>query len=109
MVGQIVDRFVVVVRDEGIRSALSKMAVVMRRLLNRQSTDDFDTRLHVETSKEVSLWRLRISSKNAKFGYQYQTTAPSVFCDVIANILIHPQNFTFIDLGSGKGRTLILA
>src|SRR5712691_7133679 len=39
----------------------------------------------------------------------YQPTEPVLFEEMLASIKIDFRNFTFIDLGSGKGRVLLLA
>jgi SAM-dependent methyltransferase len=39
----------------------------------------------------------------------YQPTDPALFREMMANLPIEFDQFTFVDLGSGKGRTLLMA
>ena len=109
MIRRIVERFCAVVRDEGIGAAVTKIAAVTRRSFRRTDGDNFDIALKTDTSTEVPLWNLKIPSGNAKFGHRYQATAPSDFLNAIRMVPANIEDFAFIDLGCGKGRTLILA
>src|SRR6202042_3017957 len=42
-------------------------------------------------------------------GGQYQPSEPALFGEIIDALPVSPEGFTFIDLGSGKGRTLLMA
>lgn len=42
-------------------------------------------------------------------GAPYQPTEPELFSDMMSALVLDYGNFTFIDLGSGKGRTLLMA
>jgi len=109
MVRQLIDRVSAVIREEGPTAVLAKMASVATQMFHYHGPDNFDADLHVETSRTVPLWRLRIPSKNASFGSKYQTTDPEVFLKAVRMVPSDFRDFTFIDLGCGKGRTLILA
>lgn len=109
MVRQIVDRVSTVVREEGPAVALTKIVRGAVRFFHGHPTDDFDAAFKIDTWKEVPLWRLQVPSENASFGSKYQTTDPSVFLNAIRQVPADHREFTFIDLGCGKGRTLILA
>ncbi len=64
-------------------------------------------------------WEYRTDTTSATVGWQdrllgvlnspYQPTEPVLFEEMLASIKIDFRNFTFIDLGSGKGRVLLLA
>ena len=109
MVRQIMGRVSTVVREEGTAVALAKIAKVAVRLFHGDTTDDFDSSFKIDTWREVPLWQLHVPSQNASFGSKYQTTDPSVFYDAIQMVPAEVRDSTFIDLGCGKGRTLILA
>jgi SAM-dependent methyltransferase len=73
----------------------------------RRPVDDFD-RIHgTDTGTFESLWKLKIHSPNARFGNSYQATDPEELVDSVEFINENPQAFTFIDIGCGKGRTLL--
>jgi hypothetical protein len=70
---------------------------------------DFD-RLHgVRTSGIVELSALTIDAHNDVFGVRYQATPESLFREMLAHVPLKPWSFVFIDFGSGKGRTLLMA
>jgi SAM-dependent methyltransferase len=109
MLKRIANRLLTIAKEEGIGSVVARAATAAKHSLRRGSQDTFDTALGVDTSGEVSLWRLRISSANAKFGRKYQPTNPTLFLDAMSDVPVDFRDFTFIDLGCGKGRILILA
>lgn len=109
MVRQIVDRVSAVVRQEGISAALTKIVGVAGRAFKNQTRDDFDVEHQTDTWGEVPLWRLEIPSANARHGSKYSTTHPSIFFEALAMVPMELDKVTFVDLGCGKGRALILA
>lgn len=68
--------------------------------------DAFDARFRIHTGEEIPLHHLAISSPNVAAGVKYQAVPVSLFQSAIAHV---PRHLTFIDLGCGKGRALILA
>jgi predicted RNA methylase len=108
-VGRIFERLFAIVEDKGVYGALGHTKIMIRNALRPKARDSFDAELKVDTAREVPLWRLKIPSKNANRGFRYQTVAPSVFFDALAMVPADLRDFTFVDLGCGKGRTLILA
>lgn len=109
MVKQIASRVVRVVKEEGITALLQKAVMVARYPFRRAAADNFDNGRNVDTTKEIPLWRLQIPYANAKFGFRYQATDPSFFSDALSAVPADFTDFTFLDLGCGKGRTLLLA
>jgi len=69
----------------------------------------FDRRHGVETHVDVQLSDLSIDSPNKDRGYKYHATPPISFQRVLKRLRIDFTDYTFIDFGSGKGRTLLLA
>jgi SAM-dependent methyltransferase len=69
----------------------------------------FDQRHGVDTSGWVALPRLHIASPNKSQGVHYQGVEPEIFQQALSAAKINPRNYTFIDLGCGKGRALLLA
>lgn len=67
-------------------------------------------RVHgVETARVIEIGDLNIPSKNVEYGIRYQPTPIGVFRRLIRSLGIPYGEFNFIDFGSGKGRTLLLA
>jgi len=92
-----------------MNAAITRVAAVLGRKPPGVGVDNFDSTFKTETATIVPLWRLRIPSSNAKFGIRYQTSSPSAFLDALGKVPEDLHNLVFIDLGCGKGRTLILA
>ena len=73
------------------------------------TTHPFDCINGVDTSGTLSLWRLDISSPNRRQGRDYQGVEPGRFEDALNEIREDFARFTFVDLGCGKGRALVMA
>jgi hypothetical protein len=69
----------------------------------------FDATRHVKTSGHVSLERLTLLGVGQS-GFDYLPTRPAAARQALARIPIQNHaDYTFVDLGSGKGRMLLLA
>lgn len=72
----------------------------------------YDWRHHVDTWRPILLDELEIPSENLAHGIRYDPTTPSRFRRImqcLAELEPSLERFTFVDLGSGKGRALLLA
>jgi SAM-dependent methyltransferase len=67
---------------------------------------DYDWENRVDTTSGTVGWRGRLLGS---FLSPYQPTDPALFREMMAALPIEFDQFTFIDLGSGKGRTLLMA
>lgn len=76
------------------------------RRRQRYGDIDYDWEHHVNTSSGTIGWRERLLGV---FLSPYQPTDPALFSEMMASLAIDFGEFTFIDLGSGKGRTLLMA
>ena len=76
------------------------------RCRQRYGDVEFDWDFRVNTTSATVGWRDRLLGV---FHSPYQPTEPAVFHEMIARITEPLERFTFIDLGSGKGRTLLMA
>ena len=65
---------------------------------------DWDNR--VNTTSGTVGWQARLLGV---FHSPYQPTEPDLFREMMASLPIEFNAFTFVDLGSGKGRTLLMA
>jgi SAM-dependent methyltransferase len=72
-------------------------------------THPFDLAKGVDTSGRLNLRRLAIDSPNRKHGRDYQGVEPGRFSDAMSEIREDFSSFTFVDLGCGKGRALMMA
>ena len=76
------------------------------RRRQRYGDMDYDWEHRVNTTGGTVGWRERLLGI---FHSLYQPTDPSAFRDMMASLPIDFHSFTFIDIGSGKGRTLLMA
>jgi SAM-dependent methyltransferase len=82
-----------------------RMAVVDRIL------KPFDREQGTETSRRTNLRRLGVLHPSVPYGVRYQPIDPWLFRRTLRALQaeIFPGEYTFVDLGCGKGRALILA
>jgi SAM-dependent methyltransferase len=67
---------------------------------------EFDWEHRVNTTSGTVGWRARLLGA---FHSPYQPTEPGLFREMMASLPIAFDQFTFVDIGSGKGRTLLMA
>jgi SAM-dependent methyltransferase len=72
----------------------------------RYGDAEYDWDFHVNTTSATVGWRDRLLGV---FHSPYQPTEPALFREMMDQLKIDFSRFTFIDLGSGKGRTLLMA
>ena len=107
-------------REKGAGSASSRLARNLwafvrestpERRRQRYGDMEYDWEHRVNTTSGTVGWRARLLGA---FHSPYQPTDPSLFREMMASLPIGLdqstfEQFTFVDLGSGKGRTLLLA
>lgn len=71
--------------------------------------DAFDQIFGTDTARPRRLWGLKINSSNLIDGVFYQTSDPAVIESALRSLRIDFSTFTFLDLGCGKGRPLMIA
>lgn len=76
------------------------------RRRQRYGDVDFDWDNRVDTTSGTVGWRNRLLGI---FHSPYQPTDPTLFREMLAALAIDFREFTFIDIGSGKGRALLMA
>ncbi len=76
------------------------------RRRQRYGDVDFDWDHRVDTTGATVGWRDRLLGL---FHSPYQPTDPALFGEMLAEVKIPFPEFTFIDIGSGKGRVLLMA
>jgi SAM-dependent methyltransferase len=67
---------------------------------------DFDWDYRVDTTSATVDWRNRLLGL---LHSPYQPTDPTLFHEMLTNLKIDFPRFVFIDIGSGKGRVLLMA
>jgi SAM-dependent methyltransferase len=81
------------------------------RRRQRYGDVDYDWDFRVDTTSATVGWRDRLLGH---FHSPYQPTEPTLFAEMIESLMqvaptINLPQFTFIDIGSGKGRALLMA
>ena len=69
----------------------------------------FDLEHGIETSGIVRLHDLAFESDHKELGARYEATTPASFERVMGQLDLGDEALTFVDLGAGKGRVLLLA
>jgi SAM-dependent methyltransferase len=72
----------------------------------RYGDAEYDWDYRVNTTSATVGWRERLLGQ---FYSAYQPTEPALFKEMMAYLEIDFQEFTFVDIGSGKGRVLLMA
>ncbi|MGH9404207.1 MAG: class I SAM-dependent methyltransferase [Terriglobia bacterium] len=93
-------------RSAGVRRTLRDAVV---RLRTGRTKDEFDQKYGTDTGGMVPLWKFKITSPNARFGVIYQTAGEQEVANALNALPEAPGDFTFVDVGCGKGRTLLIA
>jgi len=99
----------------GFRASLAALATALWAFA-RESTPaqrrrrygdvDFDWDYRVDTTSATVRWRDRLLGL---LHSPYQPTDPALFHEMLGSLNIDFRQFVFVDLGSGKGRTLLMA
>lgn len=70
---------------------------------------DFDSRFGTDTAGEIPAEMLAHAPEVATQSVSYEASDPGAFRHMIRELPIRYEDYAFVDLGSGKGRTLLLA
>jgi SAM-dependent methyltransferase len=73
------------------------------------SDKQFDRRFGVDTAGTIPLSALDVPDDKWEHGFAYQPTDPKYFKAIVGQLPICFEQFTFVDVGAGKGRVLLLA
>jgi len=76
------------------------------RRRQRYGDVDYDWDFRVDTTSATVGWRERLLGA---LHSPYQATEPRLFHEMLSHLKIDFRDFIFVDLGSGKGRTLLMA
>jgi SAM-dependent methyltransferase len=72
----------------------------------RYGDAEYDWEYRADTTSATVGWRERLIGK---FTSPYQPTDPELFHQMLSSLHLDYRDFIFLDLGSGKGRTLLMA
>lgn len=81
-----------------------------QQTIQRDESDlEFDSKYNVDTSGSFLPQYSNISGQSWFLGSKYQAANANVLSAVLIQLKINYEHFTFIDLGAGKGRAILLA
>jgi len=89
---------------DGIRRCIRNVLRLAQQVADRA----FDAGLHTDTAEHVPLEDLSIGSDHKPSGMPYEPTSARAFRKLMS-ILDLPKDSTFVDVGCGKGKVLLLA
>lgn len=99
----------------GVLSRTSRLLAIVYQFLRDSMPDrrrqrfgdiDYDWEFRVDTTSANVGWRSRLIGL---FNSAYQPIEPALFREIIGSLAVDFSEFTFVDIGSGKGRALLLA
>ena len=110
------ERLVRHISDDGLRSS----AVLVGRnliwpycewLIRRgiRAHEEFDLKYGLDTQTPIPIRNLETSAPGARYAVHYEGAAIPLTHRILRQLRIDLSRFTFIDLGSGKGRVLLIA
>ena len=79
------------------------------RILDKRYDAKFDRAFRVKTQRRVDLTELEIQDFDICHGVHYQATSAALVRRILSRLNLDHSRFVFVDLGSGKGRVLLMA
>jgi hypothetical protein len=79
------------------------------RRLKEEQDRAFDRQHNVQTAGFVPLDGLNIGTDNRDHGFPYDPIEPEKFQRSVGSVALRHEDFVFIDFGSGKGKSVLLA
>ena len=88
---------------------VSKLAEAVASSYRRYQDRWFDYRHGVETHQDHVDYVARMPAASAEWAVPYEPIQSSMFPRILAEVAVDRRDYTFLDLGSGKGRALLMA
>ena len=102
-------RLIAAIHDAGWRGSFDFVARNIRHLVAHRLAQRWDRKYGVDTAGSIQLDSLSIASLNRTFGNECVCTSPRSFEFIIRNLPQDVSDYSFVDIGAGKSRTLLLA
>jgi hypothetical protein len=97
------------VRAYGLRGSLSFVGRNIRHIIADRIARRWDKNHNVDTAGSIQLKFLDVIGPNRDFGNECVCTSPRSFDFIMQHLPQDLGRYTFIDIGAGKSRTLLLA
>jgi hypothetical protein len=99
-------------RSLGRRGVLGTVGHLLFRPFMRPAESSlvaFGEEHRVDLGDRINMWELGIENPNCEFGTCYEGIPPETFHEAVSAAGVRHDEFTFIDVGSGKGAALLFA
>jgi SAM-dependent methyltransferase len=97
------------VRQHGARKSFAFAANNIRHMIAHRLALHWDREHNVDTAGSIQLSSLTVVGPNRDFGNEAVCTSPQAFDFMMQSLPRDLGRYTFIDIGCGKSRTLLLA
>ena len=98
-----------IILAKGPREIVRKLVKAVRVAVTAHFDRKFDERHGVDTAGHVAFAALDVETDDEEGGFDYWPTPIRSFKALLARLPDDYRDYTFIDYGSGKGRTLLMA
>jgi predicted RNA methylase len=114
LISQMVRDGVESIRQFGLRKTLGEVPAYLHELVFRtkersEQAETFDLAFGTDTASSVMPWDLPSLKNPGSQVFNYEPTSGRLIREILRRIPIAPHQFAFVDLGSGKGRALLVA
>lgn len=102
-------QLIALIRRNGARKSLAFVAHNIRHIIAHRLALRWDRAHGVDTAGSIQLEALTIAGPNRDFGNECVCSSPNSFDFMMRHLPRDLSRYTFIDIGAGKSRTLLLA
>ena len=97
------------IRRNGLIWAVNSVRLHLRTFIAHHVNSLYDKRYNIDTAGFIELGDLELTGTSKSSAFHYEPISPRSFRKTMAHLPADLQEYTFVDFGSGKGRTLLLA
>lgn len=97
------------IRTRGVLATVAAIPRYIGDQHRRWQNSQVDRRYETDTAGIVELSELKVIGDHAEHGVRYQPIQIPMFRRIMRRLRIDHTDYSFVDLGSGKGRALLLA
>jgi hypothetical protein len=102
-------QLIALIRAHGLRRSFNFAAQNLRYIVAHRLALRWDERYGVDTAGSIQLHSLSVAGPNKIFGNECVCTSPSSFDFMMRSLPQELSSYTFVDIGAGKSRPLLLA
>jgi hypothetical protein len=107
------EKLLVLLREQGVRNAMTRaiFGLLRRRAFahSNRAGLTFDRQHNVRTCGRVQFSEVKIENESPEYSLPYEPTPTVIVPTVLPKLANSFGGFAFVDLGSGKGRMVLLA